>query len=145
MPWLPFLLFFSWVYIEISLFIAVADRLGVFISLLLLLFTSAIGFSLIRQQGLASLHDVQQKLDFGEDPSAEVNKSVALLLAGLLLFMPGFFTDLLGALLLLPPVRRCLKSKIIPVLRPYSSRRKPGKPETTGRTIEGEYQRKDED
>ena len=64
-------------------------------------------------------------------------KSVSLIIAGLLLLLPGFFTDFLGLLLLLPPVQKHLTMKLMPHLR-FS--RMPG----GGETFEGEFQRKDE-
>lgn len=48
---------------------------------------------------------MQQKMAAGESPAAEMIKSVSLIIAGLLLLLPGFFTDFLGLLLLLPPVQ----------------------------------------
>jgi UPF0716 protein FxsA len=71
-------------------------------------------------------------------------KSVSLIIAGLLLLLPGFFTDFLG-LLLLPPVQKHLTMKLMPHLR-FS--RMPGGGFSAGtgggETFEGEFQRKDE-
>ncbi len=53
----------------------------------------------------------------GESPAAEMIKSVSLIIAGLLLVLPGFFTDFLGLLLLLPPVQKHLTMKLLPHLR----------------------------
>lgn len=50
----------------------------------------------------------------GENPAAEMIKSVSLIIAGLLLLLPGFFTDFLGLLLLLPPVQKHLTVKLMP-------------------------------
>ena len=86
---------------------------------------------------------MQQKLAAGESPAAEMIKSVSLIIAGLLLVLPGFFTDFLGLLLLLPPVQKHLTLKLMPHLR-FS--RMPGGGFSTGpgNTFEGEYQRKDD-
>ncbi|EPJ7775014.1 FxsA family protein, partial [Enterobacter hormaechei] len=86
---------------------------------------------------------MQQKMAAGESPAAEMIKSVSLIIAGLLLILPGFFTDFLGLLLLLPPVQKHLTMKLLPHLR---FRRMPGGGFSTGPgdTFEGEYQRKDE-
>ncbi len=81
----------------------------------------------------------------GESPAAEMIKSVSLIIAGLLLLLPGFFTDFLGLLLLLPPVQKHLTMKLMPHLR-FS--RMPGGGFSAGtgggETFEGEFQRKDE-
>lgn len=60
---------------------------------------------------------MQQKMAAGESPAAEMIKSVSLIIAGLLLVLPGFFTDFLGLLLLLPPVQKHLTMKLLPHLR----------------------------
>lgn len=145
MRWIPLLAIFLYVYIEISIFIQVAHVLGVFLTLILVIFTSVIGMSLIRNQGFKNFLLMQQKMQAGESPAAEMIKSVSLIISGLLLVIPGFFTDFLGLLLLLPPVQKHLTLKLMPHLR---FARTPGggftSPEKGGDTFEGEYQRKDE-
>jgi UPF0716 protein FxsA len=144
--WLPFLLIFLLVYIEISLFIKVAAVLGVAVTLLLVIFTSCVGVSLVRNQGMKTFMQMQQKLAAGESPAAEMVKSVSLVLAGFLLLVPGFFTDFLGLLLLLPPIQKSLTLKLMPHLSIY----RPGHwgaggDAANGNTFDGEYQRKDDE
>lgn len=144
MRWIPFIAFFLYVYIEISLFIQVAHVLGVFMTLILVIFTSVIGLSLVRNQGFKNLMLMQQKMAAGESPAAEMIKSVSLIMAGILLLLPGFFTDFLGLLLLLPPVQKHLTLKLMPHLR-FS--RMPGgfsAGSEGGNTFDGEFQRKDD-
>lgn len=117
MRWIPFLAVFLYVYIEISIFIQVAHVLGVLMTLILVIFTSVIGMSLVRNQGFKNFLLMQQKMAAGESPAAEMIKSVSLIIAGLLLLLPGFFTDFLGLLLLLPPVQKHLTLKLLPHLR----------------------------
>ena len=132
MRWLPFIAIFLYVYIEISIFIQVAHVLGVLLTLVLVIFTSVIGMSLVRNQGFKNFVLMQQKMAAGENPAAEMIKSVSLIIAGLLL--------------LLPPVQKHLTAKLMPHLR-FS--RMPGGGFSTGtgggNTFEGEYQRKDDD
>lgn len=116
MRWLPFIAIFLYVYIEISIFIQVAHVLGVLLTLVLVIFTSVIGMSLVRNQGFKNFVLMQQKMAAGENPAAEMIKSVSLIIAGLLLLLPGFFTDF-GLLLLLPPVQKHLTVKLMPHLR----------------------------
>lgn len=139
---LPLLVIFLLAYIEISLFIQVAHVLGVFLTLLLVIFTSGVGISLVRNEGMKTLMQIQQKLALGESPAAEMVKSVSLLLAGFLLLLPGFFTDFLGLLLLLPPVQKHLTLKLLPHLTFSRGGFRAG--QGGGATFEGEYQRKDE-
>jgi len=142
--WIPLLAVFLYVYIEISIFIQVAHVLGVLVTLLLVIFTSFIGMSLVRNQGFKNFLLMQQKMAAGESPAAEMVKSVSLILAGLLLVLPGFFTDLLGLLLLLPPVQKHLTLKLLPHLR-FSRMPGGGFSAGGGETFDGEYQRKDDE
>ncbi|MBG0749287.1 MULTISPECIES: FxsA family protein [Pectobacterium] len=143
MRWLPLLLIFLLAYIEISLFIQVAEVLGVAMTLLLVVFTSCVGVSLVRNQGMKTLVQMQQKMAAGESPAAEMVKSVSLVLAGFLLLIPGFLTDFLGLLLLLPPVQKSLTLKLMPHLHIWRSG-SGASSSSGGNTFEGEYQRKDD-
>ncbi|MEH2920561.1 FxsA family protein [Samsonia erythrinae] len=142
MRWLPLLFIFLLAYIEISIFIHVADALGVAVTLLLVVFTSCVGVSLVRNQGVKTLVQMQQKMAAGESPAAEMVKSVSLVLAGFLLLIPGFLTDFLGLLLLLPPIQKSLTLKLMPHLHVWGSGA--GASASTRNTFEGEYQRKDD-
>ena len=146
MRWIPLLAVFLYVYIEISIFIQVAHVMGVLMTLILVIFTSVIGMSLVRNQGFKNFLLMQQKMAAGESPAEEMIKSVSLIIAGLLLLLPGFFTDFLGLLLLLPPVQKHLTMKLLPHLR-FS--RMPGGGFSAGTgggdTFDGEFQRKDDE
>ena len=143
MRWLPLLILFVLAWIEITLFIQVAHVMGVLLTMMLVIFTSCIGVSLVKNQGVKNFMLMQQKLAQGESPAAEMIKSVSLIIAGVLLLLPGFFTDLLGLLLLLlPPVQKHLTLKLMPHLRVW---RGPGAGPDSGYTMEGEYERKEHD
>lgn len=120
MRWLPFIAIFLYVYIEISIFIQVAHVLGVLLTLVLVIFTSVIGMSLVRNQGFKNFVLRQQKMAAVENPAAEMIKSVSLIIAGLLLLLPGFFTDFLGLLLFMPPVQKHLTVKLMPAFALFS-------------------------
>ncbi|AUH02295.1 FxsA family protein [Pectobacteriaceae bacterium CE70] len=149
MRWLPLLLIFFFTYIEVSIFIRVAEVFGVAMTLLLVVFTSCVGVSLVRNQGMRTFLQMQQKLEAGESPAVEMVKSVSLVLAGFLLLLPGFFTDFLGLMLLLPPVQKHLTLKLMPHLYIWRARSGTGTGTGTsgseGNTFEGEYQRKDKE
>lgn len=145
MRWIPLIAVFLYVYIEITIFIQVAQVLGVLLTLVLVIFSSVVGMSLVRNQGFKNLLLMQQKMAAGESPAAEMIKSVSLIIAGLLLLLPGFFTDFLGLLLLLPPVQKLLTLRLMPHLR-FSRMPGGGFSASTqgGQTFDGEYQRKDD-
>ncbi len=140
--WIPLLVFFVLAWIEISLFIQVAHVMGVLLTMLLVVFTSCIGVSLVKNQGMKNFMLMQEKLARNESPATEMIKSVSLIIAGFLLLLPGFFTDLLGLLLLLPPVQKHLTLKLMPHLRVW---RGPGAGPDSGYTMDGEFERKNSD
>ncbi|EHM51814.1 716 protein FxsA [Yokenella regensburgei ATCC 43003] len=144
--WIPLIAVFLYVYVEISIFIQVAHVLGVLLTLLLVIFTSIIGMSLVRNQGFKNFVLMQQKMAAGENPASEMIKSVSIIIAGILLLLPGFFTDFLGLLLLLPPVQNHLTVKLMPHLR-FTSMSGGGfnGADQGGNTFDGEYQRKDDE
>ncbi len=114
---------------------------------MLVIFTSVIGMSLVRNQGFKNFVLMQQKMAAGENPAAEmIAKSVSLIIAGLLLLFTGFFTDFLGLLLYYHRAKDILTVKLMPHLR-FS--RMPGGGFSAGtgggNTFDGEYQRKDDE
>ncbi len=102
---LIFLLLVAVPIIEIALFIEVGGWLGLWPTIAIVILTAAIGTVLVRAQGLAALGELQRRLGAGEDPSTTLAHGAMILVAGLLLLTPGFFTDGVGFALLTPPVR----------------------------------------
>ncbi|MEM1276118.1 MAG: FxsA family protein [Pseudomonadota bacterium] len=94
--------------IEIALFIEVGGWLGLWPTIGIVILTALIGTLLLRQQGFAALADLQGRLNQGRDPRDALAHGALILIAGLVLLTPGFFTDALGFLLLVPPVRSAL-------------------------------------
>jgi UPF0716 protein FxsA len=102
--------------IEIGLFIQVGGFLGLWPTIALVLISAVVGASLVRSQGIRTLMTVQQRLQQGELPAEQILEGVLLAVAGILLLTPGFLTDAMGMVLLLPLPRaivaRHLMSKI---------------------------------
>jgi UPF0716 protein FxsA len=94
--------------LEIAIFIQVGGIIGLGWTLVLVVLTAIAGTILLRHQGFQVLRRAQKQLDAGQAPVAEVFEGVCLLFAGALLLTPGFFTDAVGGLLLLPPFRALL-------------------------------------
>jgi UPF0716 protein FxsA len=90
---------------ELAVIIAVGDLIGLLPTLLLLLLVSAAGAWLSKREGLAAWRRFQLALADGRVPTVEVADGAMILLAGALLLTPGFLTDVVGILLLLPPTR----------------------------------------
>lgn len=124
-----FLIFVALPLAEIYALIKVGSWLGVFPTIALLLLVSAVGAVLVKREGLRVLRRMQEQVMAGKMPSNEILDGVCLLLAGLLLVVPGFVTDVVGLLLLLPPFRLLLRSGLrrrngrkIRVVATYSGR-----------------------
>lgn len=95
-------------FIEIWLLIKVGSAIGALPTFLLVILASIAGGYLLRQQGMATLRRFQQSLAQGQLPATEMLEGVMIVIGALLLMLPGFFTDIIGALFLIPPLRRAL-------------------------------------
>ncbi len=109
-----FILFITVPLLELWLLIEVGSGIGGLSTIALCLLTAAIGGLLIRWQGMSTLLDAQKRMMHGEAPVDHGLHGVMIALAGLLLFTPGFITDSIGFLLLFPPFRRLLISRLLP-------------------------------
>jgi len=130
--------------LEIYLLIVVGGIIGAFPTVVLVVLTAVIGAALARHQGLATLRRLQATMARGEAPAIEMLEGVLLLVGALLLLTPGFFTDALGFVCLLPPTRRLLSLwalKRFMVITPAG--RPPGAHQP--RTLEGEFRREDDE
>ena len=108
MTQLLFIVFLVVPLVEIWLLIEVGSVIGAIWTVMLVVLTAMIGAALVRAQGLATLSRSQAQLRAGELPALEMFEGVALIVAGALLLTPGFFTDIVGFTLLMPPLRRRL-------------------------------------
>ena len=103
----PFLLL-SIPLVEIALFVVVGDAIGLWATLAATLTAAIVGVVLIRSRGLAAVRHLRPGATMQAVPLASVVQGATMVMAGMLLLIPGFLTDLLGLSLLLPPVRRAL-------------------------------------
>lgn len=116
MPLILILIFIGVPIVEIALFIQAGDIFGLWPTLATIVATAIIGGALLRAQGLATINRARQSLGQGQAPVREVFTGICLLLAGALLMTPGFLTDGIGFLLLIPPVRRSLGQWLVGAL-----------------------------
>ena len=94
--------------IEIGLFIEVGGLIGLWPTLAVVVLTALLGAALLRHQGLAAIADLDRRLRQGKDPLEPLVHGLLILVAGIVLLTPGFFTDAIGFALLVPPVRAAL-------------------------------------
>lgn len=90
--------------IEIGLFVVVGGAIGLWATLAWVIVSGMIGMQILRWQGMQGAAELRQGLR-SVDPLSPLIQRVLLLVAGILLILPGFLTDALGLLLLIPPVR----------------------------------------
>lgn len=103
--WL-FLAFLAVPLIEIGLFIQVGGAIGLWPTLGVVVLTAIVGTWLVRNQGALALGNLRNSFSQLDDPTEPLAHGAMILVAGVLLLTPGFFTDALGFALLMPPIRR---------------------------------------
>jgi len=103
------LLLVLWPLVEIAVFIQVVHWIGVLDALALMLVVSLAGAWIVKRQGMGTVARMRTELDAGRVPASAMLDGALLLLAGMLLLLPGFVGDAFGLLLLLPPVRAVVK------------------------------------
>ena len=143
---------------EIAVFIQVGDLIGLWPTLAAIVATAVVGTAILRRQGIAVLRDARRSIDDGGLPIRPVVHGLFLVIAGALLLTPGFLTDGVGFLLLVPTVRLKIADALLQAakrsknFRFYSVDMGGARPETTGRgrgrpqngpIIEGEVIRED--
>jgi UPF0716 protein FxsA len=131
--------------IEIYLFIEIGSVIGALQTILLIVVTAVIGVALLRRQGLTTMRKVQTQMQQGELPAVGMLEGMMLFFAGALLLTPGFFTDTIGFILLIPPLRKALalwflerSGTIVKMKTEYHHT------QHHGRYIDGEYDRHDD-
>ena len=87
---------------EIAVLISVGEVFGTWPTVLLVIITALIGSTLLKQQGWSTMAKAQQSLAEGRSPAVEMLEGVVILVSGVLLLTPGFLTDGLGLLGLIP-------------------------------------------
>ena len=100
-----FLIFIFIPIIEIVIFITVGSNIGILNTIAIILLTAMVGIYMIRKQGLSLLFNAQRNMSQGIFPTQEIKGGIFLLVSGLLLITPGFFTDCFGFAMFLKPVQ----------------------------------------
>lgn len=134
MAWLVLAAIIAVPVVEIALFIQSAHWIGILPTIALAIGAGILGMALLRRQGLEVLLRTRAQMDRGEAPVGEVFDGVCLALAGVLLVLPGFFSDFIALALLLPPVRMALRGLLLARMTVH------GTPTHSGpQVIEAEY------
>ena len=146
MPFLVPLILLAWPISEIAAFIMVGGEIGVLWTIGLIFVASILGGVLLRVQGFGAVNRIRREMDAGKVPGRDLAHGAMIMLAGILLILPGFISDIIGLLLFIPPVRdlawQFLRSRIT-VVTDFRGFGFPGRREA-GRQIdldEDEYSR----
>ena len=95
--------------VEISVIIQVGQWIGFLNTVGLLLLVSLVGAWLVKRQGLGVMARIREQRSAGRIPTTEAFDGALILVAGVLLVIPGFVTDAFGLLLLFPPIRAVVR------------------------------------
>ncbi|MDR7033797.1 FxsA family protein [Mesorhizobium sp. BE184] len=102
--------------LEIAGFVVVGREIGVLATVGLVLLSALVGTFLLRQQGFGVMSRVRAEMDAGRNPGRQLAHGLIVLIAAMLLIVPGFISDILGILLFIPAVRdfawRFLKNRV---------------------------------
>lgn len=140
-----FALLLAWPLIEIALFVTIGGAIGLWLTLLVVIGTGVLGVALLRRQGLRSAERLRQQMGEMRDPLGVAGDGALRALAALLLILPGFLTDFLGAMLLLPPLRAALIAQITRRVGVVSMRSDQPARRADGIVIDGEFVEVDPD
>lgn len=146
--------------IEIALLVKFGQWAGVWVTLAVVIGTAVAGVGVLQRQGLTMMLRTQEAVMRGEPPVGAMMEGAMTVMAGVFLIMPGLITDTLGLLLLVPPVRHFVATRLVAGMfgggdvhvevfeseRGYE--RRPGNGRTSvengGPVIEGDFERIDE-
>lgn len=125
--------------IEMVILIEVGGLIGALPTVALVVLTAVIGVALLKHEGMETLARVQNRLSIGELPTTELLEGVMLIVGGALLLTPGFVTDSIGFVCLIPYFRRpvaqlMIRKGIIGAMPRFFTSANNG-----GRTFEGEF------
>lgn len=107
--------------VDIASFVVVGPRLGVSGTLLLVVLSVMTGIAVLRRSGLRAVERLRSTLVDGRQAVPETIDAALLALAGVLFILPGFASDILALLLLLPPVRDLITRQLMAKFKQYGT------------------------
>lgn len=102
---------------EIGLFIWAGQLIGPWWVVAIIILTGVIGITLAKQQGIVTWNKAIESMKFHQVPTNEIINGVCILVGAVFLFAPGFITDFVGFLLVVPTTRRPFKKGIEKLIR----------------------------
>lgn len=98
--------------LELYVFVQVADAIGFLSTVAWIVVVSVVGAWIVKREGMSALRRANEQVSGGQVPTNELVNGILILFGGALLLTPGFFTDVLGLLLVLPPSRALLRGTV---------------------------------
>ncbi|MGG3915777.1 FxsA family protein [Rossellomorea vietnamensis] len=95
--------------LEIGLLVLSGQAIGLVPTVLLIITTGILGAYLAKKQGIETIRKAQRDMQYGQMPGEAIMDGLCILVGGIVLLTPGFITDALGFLLLLPATRKMFK------------------------------------
>lgn len=103
--------------IEIGLFVWVGGMIGPWWVVGLIVLSGVLGVAFARKEGAETWVKARQSMKQGQMPTAEIIDGISIFIGAVLLFSPGFFTDIIGLLLVIPYTRFFLKLGIVKLIQ----------------------------
>lgn len=91
--------------IELYFLLEISQFIGVFTTVMIIIFTGAAGVSIAKRQGYQVINNIRSSLNAGKMPTDDLISALLILVGGVTLLTPGFLTDISGFLLILPGSR----------------------------------------
>ncbi|MDA8974964.1 FxsA family protein [Akkermansiaceae bacterium] len=102
---------------ELYLFMTLGKELGWGNTILIIIITAILGAALTKSQGRAAMAKLKKATNEGRMPHQEAMDGILILIAGAVLLTPGFLTDAIGFLLLIPPIRGLIRGRLAEKLK----------------------------
>ncbi len=104
-----FLIFAVIPVIELALLIKIGSVIGTLNTIIIVILTAVVGAYMVKLEGIAVMYRIQENMQQGTFPAEELINGMMILMAGVLLLTPGFFTDVVGFLMVFPVSRSVIK------------------------------------
>lgn len=108
---------------EIGVFILAGNTIGLWPTMTLIILTGIIGAYLAKKQGLEAIKRAQLDMEYGQVPGEAILDGIGILIGGIFLLTPGFISDTIGFLLLIPQSRALLKIPLQKAMRKWIEKR----------------------
>ncbi|UOQ86272.1 FxsA family protein [Gracilibacillus salinarum] len=105
--------------LEIGIFVWAGGYIGPWWLILFIIFTGVLGAWLAKQQGMETIRKAQESMRMGYPPQETIFDGICILIGGVVLLTPGFITDAIGFLLLVPVTRKPFKRMLQQLVRKW--------------------------